>query len=114
MAANICLAIVHLVKDQFYRFSFACFSSKWSDNCPTLRLFFSLCSQIHTSLQHVIIWIGQPNALPKEDMTIADKLKQAGYATHGVGKWHIGFWKKEFIPINRGFDSFYGVFPETE
>ena len=60
----------------------------------------------------MIIWVGQPNALPKEDLTIADKLKQAGYATHGVGKWHIGFWKDEYIPINRGFDSFFGVWLE--
>ena len=50
----------------------------------------------------------QPNGLPLSDPTMADKLKQAGYATHMVGKWHLGFYRKEYKPNYRGFDSFYG------
>ena len=64
--------------------------------------------QIHTGLQHSIIWAAQANALPKELPTIADKLKEQGYATHIVGKWHLGFYKDEYLPTNRGFDSFFG------
>ena len=32
----------------------------------------------------------------------------AGYSTKAIGKWHLGD-KPEYLPTNRGFDSFYGV-----
>lgn len=51
-----------------------------------------------------------PKALPTDSYTLADKLQQAGYNTHCVGKWHLGFYKEEFMPMNRGFDTFYGMF----
>ena len=41
------------------------------------------------------------------ELTFADHLKRAGYATGAVGKWHLGF-KDEHYPTNRGFDEFYG------
>ena len=75
---------------------------------PTRSQLFSGRYQIHTGLQHGIIWPSQANALPKNETTIASKLKESGYSTHMVGKWHIGFYKREFIPTQRGFDSFFG------
>jgi len=35
-------------------------------------------------------------------------LKDAGYQTYMVGKWHLGHADKKFWPQNRGFDHFYG------
>ena len=39
---------------------------------------------------------------------IPAKLKQAGYSTHIVGKWHEGFYQEKYLPINRGFDTSSG------
>ncbi len=43
---------------------------------------------------------------PKE-ITIADILKEQGYTTACLGKWHLGH-QKELLPIQQGFDYFYG------
>ena len=64
--------------------------------------------QIHTGLQHGVITTCTPNSLPKEIPTIADELRDAGYATHMVGKWHLGCYEEELVPTQRGFDSFFG------
>ncbi len=45
--------------------------------------------------------------LPVEQKTIADRLKEAGYVTGLVGKWHLGS-QDQFHPVNRGFDEFWG------
>jgi arylsulfatase len=43
------------------------------------------------------------------DETLASNLfHAAGYHTKAIGKWHLGD-KPEYLPTNRGFDSFYGV-----
>jgi arylsulfatase A-like enzyme len=45
--------------------------------------------------------------LDTREVTIAQVLKKAGYATGVVGKWDSGRAKR-FLPPQRGFDSFYG------
>ena len=46
--------------------------------------------------------------LPLEITTLPEALKDAGYATWKVGKWHLGDHYLEQFPNQRGFDHFYG------
>lgn len=46
--------------------------------------------------------------LNPEETTIADMLKQKGYATGMVGKWHLGH-HREFLPLQQGFDEYLGL-----
>ena len=50
--------------------------------------------------------------LPVEQRTIADRMRNLGYATAAVGKWHLG-GGPQFIATARGFDEFYGTVANT-
>ena len=47
--------------------------------------------------------------LPDSEWTMAEALKDAGYKTHMVGKWHLGYKQKKFLPVNQGFDTWFGL-----
>lgn len=49
-----------------------------------------------------------PIGLHPDEITVAQVLKQAGYATAAIGKWHLGD-QPPFLPTRRGFDSFFGL-----
>lgn len=46
--------------------------------------------------------------MPTEEITIAEMLKEQGYATGMVGKWHLGH-RQQFLPLQQGFDSYFGI-----
>lgn len=47
-----------------------------------------------------------PRALPLEEITLAEALSEAGYATAHIGKWHLG--GRKALPVDQGFDSNQG------
>lgn len=60
--------------------------------------------------------IGAKNTMPGvglalAEKTLADRLRDAGYATAIVGKWHLG-GTADFHPQRRGFDEFFGFLHE--
>jgi arylsulfatase A-like enzyme len=48
------------------------------------------------------------HGLNPDEKTIAEVLKDAGYATGCFGKWHLGD-QTEFLPTAQGFDRYYGI-----
>ncbi len=47
-------------------------------------------------------------ALPEGEILLPEVLKQAGYATALIGKWHLGHLPGR-LPTDRGFDEYYGI-----
>ncbi|XP_033099226.1 arylsulfatase I-like isoform X2 [Anneissia japonica] len=65
---------------------------------------------IHTGLFHSVITAAQPDGLRPNETTIPEHLAPLGYVSHMVGKWHLGHFAKEYLPINRGFNSSFGYY----
>jgi arylsulfatase A-like enzyme len=49
-----------------------------------------------------------PIGINPDEETLAELLKEQGYATGIFGKWHLGD-QKAFLPLQQGFDEYYGV-----
>ncbi len=46
--------------------------------------------------------------LHSDEVTLAEIVKQKGYATCAIGKWHLGHYP-EFMPTRQGFDHYFGL-----
>ena len=55
-----------------------------------------------------VLFPDSKGGLPANEVTIAEGLKSAGYATACVGKWHLGHLP-EYLPTEHGFDSYWGI-----
>lgn len=60
---------------------------------------------------------GQPNntgpdtkgGLPLSEILLPQVLKQRGYRTMAIGKWHLGYTPQDHMPTRRGFDTYFGL-----
>ena len=55
-----------------------------------------------------VLFPDSKGGLPQSEITIARMLKDAGYATHAVGKWHLGHLP-QFLPTSHGYDTYFGI-----
>ena len=55
-----------------------------------------------------VLFPGQRVGLHPDELTLADVLRGAGYATKHVGKWHCGD-QPPFLPTRHGFDGSFGI-----
>lgn len=69
-------------------------------------------------LKEGVLWGYSPGLIEPGRMTVASMLRQAGYATAGVGKWHLGLGNAEKTdyskplspgPVDAGFDYYFGI-----
>ncbi len=85
----------------FYMASPVCSASRAAmlTGCYAQRIGFSHCE---------VLFPGQAQGLNPKESTIATQLKQVGYDTKIIGKWHCGD-QPEFLPTNHGFDEYFGI-----
>ena len=55
-----------------------------------------------------VLWPNLEGGLPTEEVTIAEMLKEKGYATACIGKWHLGD-QAQYLPTSQGFDQYFGL-----
>jgi len=55
-----------------------------------------------------VLFPNSVNGLPKDEITLAEQLKKAGYSTACIGKWHLGH-HEQYLPTQNGFDYYFGI-----
>lgn len=89
----------------FYVSSGVCTPSRASilTGCYAQRVDMHVSDKGHAVLQPVAA-----KGLNPDEITIAEVLRDVGYATACIGKWHLGD-QPEFLPTRQGFDYYYGI-----
>jgi arylsulfatase B/arylsulfatase I/J len=65
----------------------------------------------HTGIGPDVIEVDHPYGAPAREVFLPAHLRDGaggGYATHAVGKWHLGTCDEGYLPTERGFDSYVG------
>lgn len=79
---------------------------------PSRAALMTGCYPIRNGLQtgfwHPVLMPGDPQGINQDEVTVAEVLKDRGYATGIIGKWHLGD-QPEFLPNNHGFDYYFGL-----
>ena len=79
---------------------------------PSRAALFTGRYSIRSGLSLVVLR-GSPNTLQTKEVTLAEVLKDQGYTTSYLGKWHLGM-ESHSQPQNQGFDDYYGILNSTD
>ncbi len=60
------------------------------------------------SYKRRVLFPDSKGGLPEKEITIASMLKDAGYSTACIGKWHLGHLP-QYLPTSHGFDHYFGI-----
>lgn len=55
-----------------------------------------------------VLFPDSSGGLPASEVTLAEALREKGYATACIGKWHLGH-RPPFLPTRHGFDRYFGI-----
>lgn len=77
---------------------------------PSRAAFMTGRHPVQLGLQHGVIRDSVPDGVPLNETMLPEILRQAGYRTFHVGKWHLGFVQPQYTPERRGFDSSFGYY----
>jgi arylsulfatase A-like enzyme len=73
-----------------------------------------LTGRYPTRFGHEFNAVARHSGLSLKETTLPERLKELGYATCAIGKWHLGGdASQDYYPTKRGFDEFYGTINNT-
>jgi arylsulfatase A len=75
---------------------------------PSRAALLTGCYPKRIGLAAGVLWPGGTTGLNPREVTLAEILKDRGYATACIGKWHLGR-PTDLLPLRQGFDTYFGV-----
>eukprot|EP01065_Artemidia_motanka_P012589 TRINITY_DN1693_c6_g1_i1.p1 TRINITY_DN1693_c6_g1~~TRINITY_DN1693_c6_g1_i1.p1 ORF type:complete len:545 (+),score=138.71 TRINITY_DN1693_c6_g1_i1:100-1734(+) len=81
---------------------------------PTRSAFMTGRYTVRLGTQSNVIYWDTPWGIPLNETFLPQNLKDAGYETAMFGKWHLGMYKQEYTPSQRGFDEYTGYYQGCE